>query len=60
MALAAGELRYFRIAGRAAQSIHGDLDGALQIPGVRGIDFFLQLALLGDERVHLLGRNILA
>ena len=47
------------VAGRTAQRVHRDLDGAVQFPGVGLVDLFLQLALFGDQRVHLLGRQIL-
>ena len=58
-ALAAGQGRDRRIARRAAQRVHRDLDGAVEFPGVGLVDFFLQFALLGDQRIHLLGREVL-
>src|SRR3954451_16392648 len=58
-ALAARQIGDRRVARRAAQRVHRDLDGAVELPGVGLIDFFLQFALLGDQRVHLLGREVL-
>ncbi len=39
---------------RQAQRIHGNRGLALQVPGISGINFFLQFALFGDQRVHLI------
>ncbi len=58
-ALAARELGHVRIARRAAQRVHGDLDGAVELPAVAGVDLLLQLALLGDELVHLVVAELL-
>ncbi len=51
--LAARERRHVRIARRTAQRVHRDLDRAVELPAVGGLDLLLQIALLGDERVHL-------
>ena len=51
--LAARERRDLRVAGRAAQGVHGDLDRALQVPGIGGLDPLLQLGLLGHEGVEV-------
>jgi hypothetical protein len=59
-ALAARQLGDIGVAGWAAQRIHGDVDGALQVPGIGGLDLLLELGLLGDQRLHLLGRDLLA
>ena len=40
-----------RPAGRAAQRVHGDLDGAAEVPAVAGVDLLLQLSLLGGQLV---------
>ena len=37
----------------AAQRVHGDLDRALRSQASGGVDLLLQLALLGDQLVHL-------
>ena len=52
-ALAARQLLDVGIGRRAAQRVHGDLDLALQVPAVAGVDLLLQLALLGDQLVHV-------
>ena len=52
-ALAAGEGGDVGIAGWAAQRVHGDLEGALDLPAIAGVDLLLQLGLLGHERVHV-------
>ncbi len=51
--LAAGERGHVLIARRAAQRVHRDLERALQLPAVRGVDLLLQLGLLGHQRVHV-------
>ena len=57
--LAAGERRRVRVARRAAQRVHRDLDGALQFPAVRRVDPFLERTLLLDQRVHLVRSQVL-
>ncbi len=59
-ALAARELADVGVARRAAQRIHGDLDGALELPAIDRVDLLLQLALLREERVHLVVGELLA
>ena len=39
------------VAGREAQRVHRDVDGALEVPGVGRFDLFLELRLLGSELV---------
>ena len=51
-ALTARQFAHVGIARRTAQGVHGDLDGALQLPTVDGVDLFLQLALFGEQLVH--------
>ena len=58
--LAAGELGDVGVTRRAAQGVHGDLDRAVQVPGVGRVDLLLQLGLLGDQVVHLVVRELLA
>ena len=56
--LAAGESGYLGVARRTAQRVHRDLDDAVEFPPVGLVDLFLQLALLGDQRIHLGWREI--
>ena len=49
--LAAGQRRDVGVVGRAAQRVHRDLDVALQVPGVGGVDLVLQRGLLGADRL---------
>jgi len=53
--LAARERVHAGIAGREPEGVHGDLEGAVQLPGSDGLDAVLDLALLGQEAVHLVG-----
>ncbi|HEV3030562.1 MAG TPA: energy-dependent translational throttle protein EttA, partial [Polyangia bacterium] len=46
--------------GRQPERVHGDLEGAVQVPSVRGLDGVLQLALLSEQLVHLVGLEVLA
>ncbi len=46
--LAAGQIAHIRIAGRAAQRVHRQLEPALQLPGARGVDAILQLGLFPE------------
>ncbi len=39
---------------RQPQGVHGDLQGAVDLPGVDGVDLVLDPALLGHELLHLL------
>ena len=52
--LAARQRRHIGVAGRAAHRVHRDLDLAIDIPGVRRVDPFLERALLLDQGVHRL------
>ncbi len=52
--LAARQRIRIGVAWRAAQRVHGDLDGALQFPAVRGVDLLLQLPLLLQQFRHLI------
>ena len=49
-----GEDGYVRILRRTTKRFHGKLHTAVQIPGVGGIDLFLQLALFGDQFIHFI------
>ncbi len=51
--LAAGELRDLGVARRQAQRVHRDLDGAIELPGVDGVDLVLQPRLLLEQLLHL-------
>ncbi len=57
--LAARQPGHVGIPRRAAQGVERDLDGALQLPAVGGVDLLLQLALLGDQGVHLVVGELL-
>ena len=50
--LPAGELGDVRVPGREAQGVGGDLEGALEIPALGGVDGALQLPLALKEAVH--------
>ena len=47
--LAAGQGRDVGVVGRAAQGVHRDVDVALEVPGVRGVDLVLERGLLGAD-----------
>ena len=53
-AFAAGELRHVRVAGRQAQRVHRDLERAVELPRVGGVDLVLQRRLLGQQLLHRL------
>ena len=53
--LAAGEHLDGRVAGRAAQRVHRQLEAGVEVPGVGGVELLLHLALAGEEPVHLVG-----
>ncbi len=46
-----------RVSGWAPKSVHSHLKPGVEIPGVHGIDLFLDLALPLDELVHLFVRH---
>jgi hypothetical protein len=48
-ALAAGQRVDVGLAGRQAQGVHGDVDGALQVPGAGRLDLGLEVGLPGAE-----------
>ena len=50
---AARERGHVGVARRQAQGVHGDLEGALEVPGARGVDLGLQVGLLGQEGVDV-------
>ena len=58
--LAAGEGRDVGVAGREPHGVHGDLDVAVEVPGVGGVDGVLDLGLLVEELLHLVGVERLA
>ena len=51
--LATGQCGHVRVPGRAAQRVHGDVQGTVQLPAIGGIDHVLELAHLFHELVHL-------
>ena len=50
---AAREHRDGRFRRRAAQGLHGDLEVAVEVPGVVLVDLLLEPGLLGEQRVHV-------
>ena len=52
-ALAARQGRHVGVARRAAQRVHGDVERAVEVPGVGAVDPVLHLALLLEQLVHL-------
>ena len=42
-----------RVARREAQGVHGDLEGAVEVPGAGGVDLVLELGLLGQQLVEV-------
>ena len=56
--LAARQIGDLGVARRAAQRVHRDLYGAVEVPGSRLLDLFLQFALLGDQRIHFGFREV--
>jgi len=59
-AFAARKLGDVGVRRRQAQRVHRVLEPRIEIPGVRRVDLVLQLALLVEDLVHLLRREILA
>ena len=51
--LAAGQRLDLGVAGRAAQRVHRDLERAVQLPALLGVDLVLQRAHLVHQRGHL-------
>ena len=52
-ALSARERLHLRVAGRHAQRVHRDLDRAIQLPGVLGLDLRHHAAVLVEHALHL-------
>ena len=52
--LAAGQRRHVGVGRRAAQRVHRDVEVAVEVPGVEPLDPVLHLALLLEQRRHLL------
>ncbi len=59
-AFATRQLGHVRVARRQAQGIHGDFQGAVEVPALGCLDGVLELGLLFQELVHFLGRDVLA
>ena len=51
--LAPRERAHVGVARREAERVHGDLEGAVELPGAGGVDLGLQLGLLGEQRVDV-------
>ena len=54
-AFAAGERADLGVAGREPHGVHGDLDAAVEVPALGRLDGVLDLGLLVEQRVHLVG-----
>ena len=59
-ALAARQLGDVGVARRQAQRVHREVEARVEVPRVGGFDLVLDLGLLVDDLVHLLGRQVLA
>ena len=59
-ALAARERRDVSVGRRQPQRVHRELEARIEIPGVGGVDLVLNLRLLVEHLVHLVGRQVLA
>ena len=58
--LAAGQRRDVGVGRRQPQRVHRQLEPRVEVPGVGRFDPVLDLALLLEDLVHLLGRQLLA
>ena len=59
-AFAARQRRDVGISRRAAQRVHREVEARIEVPRVGRVDAVLQLRLLVEHLVHLLGRHLLA
>ena len=59
-AFAAGERADLGVAGGQPHGVHGDLDAAVEVPALGGLDRVLDLGLLFEQGVHLVGVGPLA
>ena len=41
------------VTGREPERVHGDLEGAVELPGAGGVDLGLEVGLLGQQRVNV-------
>ena len=57
-ALAAGELGHLGVVGRAAQRVHRQVDLAVEVPEVLGVDLVLQLRHLVGGLVGIIGGDL--
>ena len=57
-ALTARQRRHVLVARGHAQRVHGDLERALQVPGVAALDLVLHVLVLGEQGLHLLGIDL--
>ena len=58
--LAAGQLGDVGVGRRQAQRVHGDLQLAIEVPGVGGVDLVLHVGLLFQQLRHLVVGHLLA
>ena len=49
----ARERGHVGVARRQPEGVHGDLEGALEVPGAGGVDLVLELGLLGQQLVEV-------
>ena len=56
--LAAGELGYLGVVGRAAQRVHRQIDLAVEIPEILGVDLVLELRHLVGGLVRIIGCDL--
>ena len=59
-ALPARERRHVGVGRRAPQRVHRQLEARVEVPAVDRVDPVLHLRLLGQQLVHLVGRQLLA
>ncbi len=58
--LTAGEVRHVGFRRRAAQGVHGELQAAVQVPGVQVVELLLHLRLTVAELLHIGVAHLLA
>ena len=58
--LAARQRRDVGVRRRQPQRVHREIETRVEVPRVGGVDAILQLRLLVEDLVHLLGRQVLA
>ena len=51
---AAGYHRDRHLAGRTPEGFHGHFQPGVEVPGIQGVELFLDLPLPGDQPIHLI------